>query len=74
MLRARKHVKASMRLQVEEASGTASDRLIDGLHRGLRAIMRVCEDAKLLIVRPAEWEAAATETAEKPANKSTWKP
>ena len=29
------------------------------LHHALRAVLRVCEDLKLLIVRPAKWEPAA---------------
>ena len=45
------------------------------LHHALRAVMRVCEDAKLLIVRPAEWEPAATRNrGKKPQTRPTWKP
>jgi NitT/TauT family transport system permease protein len=47
----------------------------DGLlHHALRAVMRVCEDLKLLIVRPAKWEAAAEGTGKETANKPEWKP
>ena len=44
------------------------------LHHALRAVMRVCEDAKLLIFRPAQWESAATEVAKQTTVKSEWKP
>ena len=44
------------------------------LHHALRAVLRVCEDLKLLIVRPAKWEPAATGTGEKAASKPGWKP
>ncbi len=47
----------------------------DGLlHHALRAVMRVCEDAKLLLVRPAEWEPAAMGTGKETASKPNWKP
>ncbi len=44
------------------------------LHHALRAVMRVCEDLKLLVVRPATWEPAATGTGGKAAGKPGWKP
>ena len=44
------------------------------LHHALRAVMRVCEDAKLLIVRPAAWESAAPEPAKEDTSKPKWKP
>jgi ABC-type nitrate/sulfonate/bicarbonate transport system permease component len=44
------------------------------LHHGLRAVLRVCEDVKLLIVRPAEWKPADMGAGRDPANKATWKP
>ncbi|MGO9115802.1 MAG: ABC transporter permease, partial [Thermoguttaceae bacterium] len=44
------------------------------LHQALRAVMRVCEDVKLLIVRPAKWEPAATGTGKQTENKPKWKP
>ncbi len=48
----------------------------DGLlHRALRAMMRVWEDLKLLIVRPAEWRTRGTpEVPHKAASKTNWKP
>ena len=47
----------------------------DGLlHRALRAVMRICEDAKLLIVRPAAWEPAAAESAKQSESGTKWKP
>jgi len=44
------------------------------LHKALRFVLRRWEDLKLLVVRPVAWEPAATATAQKPANKITWKP
>jgi NitT/TauT family transport system permease protein len=44
------------------------------LHHALRFILRRWEDLKLLVFRPVAWEPVATATAEKPTNKSTWKP
>jgi ABC-type nitrate/sulfonate/bicarbonate transport system permease component len=44
------------------------------LHQALRAVMRVCEDLKLLIVRPARWEPAATGTGKETPSKPEWKP
>ncbi len=44
------------------------------LHQALRAVLRVCEDLKLLIVRPAKWEPAAAGTGKETASKPEWKP
>jgi NitT/TauT family transport system permease protein len=44
------------------------------LHQALRGFMRICEDLKLLIVRPVKWEPATTEIATKTGNKPDWKP